>query len=112
MIALMLSLGSWFYQLKDRSNADFPQKDSSSDSDSSDSDESPERKGGLQSANQLLEKLAKMKEFAEKKRREMVDNSFMKVVFLFLKNPEHYLENRRSLSSNLTLFTTSHSNFK
>lgn len=46
-------------------------KDSSSDSDSSDSDESPERKGGLQSANQLLEKLAKMKEFAEKKRREM-----------------------------------------
>jgi len=46
-------------------------KESSSESDSSDSDESPERKGGLQSANQLLEKLAKMKEFAEKKRREM-----------------------------------------
>ncbi|XP_063675744.1 BUD13 homolog isoform X2 [Bolinopsis microptera] len=46
-------------------------KESSSDSDSSDSDESPDRKGGLQSANQLLEKLAKMKEFAEKKRREM-----------------------------------------
>ena len=72
----MQSLGSWFYHLKDRSNANFSQKESSSDSDSSDSDESPERKGGLQSANQLLEKLAKMKEFAEKKRREMVDNSF------------------------------------
>ena len=50
----------------------FQAKESSSESDSSDSDESPERKGGLQSANQLLEKLAKMKEFAEKKRREMV----------------------------------------
>lgn len=40
------------------------------DSSGSDSDPSPERKGGLQTANELLEKLAKMKEFAEKKRRE------------------------------------------
>ena len=51
---------------------DLQKADSSSSSDSSDSDESPERKGGLQSANQLLEKLAKMKEFAEKKRKEKV----------------------------------------
>ena len=52
---------------KKKRKKDSSESESSSESDS---DESPERKAGIQTANKLREKLAKMKEFAEKKKRE------------------------------------------